>query len=898
MVADEEGLVIGLFMGLAFGLIASLKERLFKLEQELIRTTKLLNKTQISDVKTAELSAREPEHSAENTKFTKHPLSASRKPLRSSNNSTETTLTQGASVEVANSTVWQKNKQRINNKPDFAQKVFFTVRDFFTTGNVVVKVGAIILFFGVAFLLKYAADNSLFPIELRLMAVVVVGLIMLIMGWQLRNDKLEYGLVLQGAGVGLLYLTVFATSKLYQLLPVNVSFVFMLLLVTLSGLLAVRQNAKSLALFGVIGGFLAPILMSTGSGSHITLFSYYALLNVGIFAIAWFKSWRVLNLIGFIFTFGISAAWGYQAYQIEHFVSTESFLILFYAFYLIIPILFALKQAPKLKGYVDGTLVFGLPLIAFALQSGLVDSFEYGQAITAVIMAIIYLFLAKVLWLPEKDGFRLLAESYLALGVTFASLAVPLALDGRWTAAVWSLEGAGLVWIGLRQSHFVPRLFGVILSVGAGLAFIESTYRHLPDSLPVLNSAYIGMVLVSFSAFFICYLYHKYQLRTYSLELKLTVAMIIWGLLWWFYAGITEIDRFVAQHYELKVSVLFIALTTFTQIVISHKLNWLKISLSAILFMPAIALMLLVEFVFYNHVNPMEKIGYIAWPTALLVHLLIVRRKQDLWPRWLLVTWHASSIIFIALLATWAVEDWVDSIYVLSSTWVSSTVGLMLALVAWSLMNWGHKLTWPVQQFPRAYYSFGLLPIMLALLFWQSFAAIKAGTPSPFQYIPILNPLDLAQGFAAAVFIYWLWFMNKFFENKRLPIRPIVIASASAVMGFVWVNLVIARSVHAFGHVHYSDYAMMNSSLYQASTSIVWSVIAMALMLAAYRKSSRYFWFAGAGLLSLVVGKLFFVDLADSGSISRIVSFLVVGGLMLVIGYLSPLPPKSVTKDD
>ena len=118
-------------------------------------------------------------------------------------------------------------------------------------------------------------------------------------------------------------------------------------------------------------------------------------------------------------------------------------MILFYAFYLIIPILFALKQAPKLKGYVDGTLVFGLPLIAFALQSGLVDSFEYGQAITAVIMAIIYLFLAKVLWLPEKDGFRLLAESYLALGVTFASLAVPLALDGRWTAAVWSLEGAG-----------------------------------------------------------------------------------------------------------------------------------------------------------------------------------------------------------------------------------------------------------------------------------------------------------------------------------------------------------------------------------------------------------------------------------------------------------------------
>tara|TARA_R110001606_G_scaffold361754_7_gene515438 strand:+ start:359757 stop:362522 length:2766 start_codon:yes stop_codon:yes gene_type:complete len=906
VLAEEEGMIVGLFIGLAFGMITTLKGRIFQLEQDLAQTMKLVNKTRTSE----DIRAKAPEpeskknsgKTVENTTLSEQLLFAKKAIVGPSSDDTQTSLNKPTSRTETkklatdwNSATWQQSGKKTSNEPDFAQKVFFVVRDFFTKGNVVVKVGAIILFFGVAFLLKYAADRSMLPIELRLMGVVAVSVVMLFVGWRLRAERLEYGLVLQGAGIGLLYLTVFAASKLYQLIPTSFSFGLMLILVTLSGLLAVKQNAKSLALFGATGGFLAPILMSTGSGSHITLFSYYALLNVGIFAIAWFKSWRVLNLVGFFFTFAISAAWGYKAYLPEHFVSTELFLILFYVFYLIIPILFAIKQAPKLKGYVDGTLVFGLPLIAFALQSGLVDQFEYGQAITAGIMAVIYLSLAKALWLPEKDGFRLLAESYLALGVTFASLAVPLALDGRWTAAVWSLEGAGLVWVGLRQSHFVPRLMGVILSVGAGLAFIESTYRHLPESMPLLNSAYIGMVLVSLSAFFISYLYHKYQQRTYSLEFKLTVVMIIWGLLWWFYAGIAEIDRFVAHHYELKTSLLFIALSTFIQIVISHKCNWSKISLSAFLFMPATALILLVEFVFYNHVNPMAYLGYIAWSLALFVHLLILRRKQDIWPKWMLTTWHAVGVMFIALIVTWAVENWVDSVQILSATWVISTGGLMLTLVAWSLMRWGNRLTWPVQQFPRAYYSLGLLPIMLALVAWQFFAAAKAGIPSPLNYIPLLNPLDLTQGLAAAVLVYWLWFINKFVENKWLSISPIFIASVTALMGFAWINIVIARSVHVFGDVNYSDYAMLNSSLYQASTSIVWSIIAMVLMLVAYKKASRYFWFAGAGLLAIVVAKLFFVDLADSGSISRIVSFLAVGGLMLVIGYLSPLPPKIST---
>jgi uncharacterized membrane protein len=204
------------------------------------------------------------------------------------------------------------------------------LKHFFSTGNVVLKIGVIIVFFGVAFLLKYAAQRNMVPLELRLVGVALGGLAMLGTGWWLRRRKTGYGLVLQGGGVGILYLVVFGAAKLYGMLPMVFALAVMVGLVALSCLLAVLQDARSLAVFGVIGGFLAPVLMSTGGGSHVMLFSYYGILNAGIFGIAWAKSWRELNLIGFIFTFAIGTLWGSSGYRPEHFASTEPFLLLFF----------------------------------------------------------------------------------------------------------------------------------------------------------------------------------------------------------------------------------------------------------------------------------------------------------------------------------------------------------------------------------------------------------------------------------------------------------------------------------------------------------------------------------------------------------------------------------------
>jgi len=325
----------------------------------------------------------------------------------------------------------------------------------------------------------------------------------------------------------------------------------------------------------------------------------------------------------------------------------------------------------------------------------------------------------------------------------------------------------------------------------------------------------------------------------------------------------------------------------------SHILKWRKLSLSVILFTPVILYCLLANLIISSGDNPMSYWGFIVWPVALFVHSLILKRKENVWASWVENTWHAAGVWISAFIITWAIGDWAEGVSMFNDTWVDSIVGLTLAIIVWSSIRWGNKLQWPVVQFQRAYYWLGLLPVILGLLIWQLVVIDKDGMLNSFTYLPVLNPLDISQALAAIMMVYWLRFISRQNEGEWFAMPPAFIGTLAGVMGFTWLNVVIARSVHSFAGVNYSNYSMMNSSVFQTSTSIVWSVVAMGLMAIAFRKASRLFWFAGAGLLALVVLKLFFVDLAESGSISRIVSFLVVGGLMLVIGYLSPLPPKT-----
>lgn len=770
-------------------------------------------------------------------------------------------------------------------------------REFFTTGNVVVKVGILLLITGVSFLLKLAVEQNLFPIELRFISVAVLAMVIFYFGWRLREERSAYALVLQGGAVGILYVTVFvAAREQFALLPLGLAFALMFALVLFSCMLAVLQNAKSLAVFATAGGFLAPVLTSTGEGSHVALFSYYALLNAGIFGMAWYKSWRSLNWLGFIFTFVIASLWGHRYYQPQYFATTEPFLILFFLFYVAIAILFAQRQPPQLKGMVDGSLVFGTPLVGFTLQAALVKDFAYGETISALVMGAFYVLLAKLLWRRQPQGMRMLAESFLALGIIFATVAIPFALDGRWTAVAWSLEGAGIAWVGIRQQRMLSRLFGLLLQIGAGVAFLAAI--GAPRSgMAVFNSAYIGMLLISISALFIGLQFYRYRQRLHEAGRDVHIVLLIWGLSWWFAAGLLEIDFYVVARFEKYASLFFIALSMWLVFICARALRWPLAEKMPVLLLPIMYVFAVTHFLETPYVNPFGHFGYAAWIAAFVVQYGLLYRAESSWNEKLLGHWHALTMWLFVFMITWIIANAI-TLYVSGlHNWNDVVWGLLPAIAVYKLLYLRHKISWPIRRFEYSYMCAGMLPMVAYLGAWVVVNCFNSGDPAPVIYIPVINPQDIVQLLAMLAMADWFmqWRKGEVPAIGRLnPDHGLV---AVGIIAFIWLNSLVAQAIHFYAAVPYTLHAMFHSGLFQTSISIAWTLTAFGLMVLATNRGMRRLWFTGILLLAAVVVKLIMVDLADSGTVARIVSFITVGILMLVIGYFSPLPPKQMVNE-
>lgn len=829
-----------------------------------------------------------------------------------------------------------------SNLPD---KIAAYLKSFFTIGNVVLKLGIIIIFFGVSFLLKYAVQRNMFPIEFRLMGVFAAGLLILLTGWRLRNRTDHgYGLALQGGGVGILYLTVFAAFRLYNLLPDTFSMVIMLLLVIFSSCLALLQDAKSLALFGITGGFLCPVLISTGSGSHVMLFSYYALLNSGILAIAWFKAWRELNIVGFAFTFVISAMWGSRYYKPMHFSTTEPFLILFFVFYVLISILFAHGQPVKLKGFIDGPLVFGVPLIFFTLQSTLVKNMEYGLALTALGLGLFYTTLATLLWRRLVEGMRPLTEAFLAMGVVFGSIAIPLALNAQWTSTAWALEGGAMVWVGIRQKRFMARLFGILLQLGAGVSFFLSPLfqfyfsGHIPvdaihgfhephgaDAAPIfMNHFYLGALFISisglFSSFFLCR--NPESLNQKIRENRFHLLLLAWGILWWFGSGFHETVRYFNHQNQYHGFLLYCALSFHVMSMGAVRLKWQELKQVQAGFLPIMVILVpLSLFDVVGNEHLFAGSGMFIWITAFVVQYRLLWMFEQEWETANMNMAPLHHLITMWLLMFIISHETVWNLSRLfpppeySPLWSGIFQAALPALWIMLLMLRGERLIpWPVGKNAGYYLNHGVAVPALFLVLWLVWRNFDPGNPAPLPYIPLVNPLELSQIFILFVVYYYL-FRHPHRESghghaagtllKPPPLKPParknltdLLPGHSTAWGlagliFLWINFVTGRVVHHYSAVSFTWKALHRSVIFQTSISILWSVTALGITVWATKTRRRKVWFCGAVLLGMVVLKLFTVDLAGTRSLSRIISFLAVGALMLIIGYFSPLPPTN-----
>jgi len=778
--------------------------------------------------------------------------------------------------------------------PNVFERAMRAARDWLLGGNTVVRVGIIVLFFGVAFLLKYAADNAMLPVEFRLAGVALGAVVLLVLGWRIGPRRGAYGLVLQGGGIGVLYLTVFAATKLYGLLPASAAFPLMVVICALGAILAIRQDAPALAFLASAGGFLAPVLISTGGGSHVVLFSYYALLDAGIFAIAWFKAWRPLNLLGFTFTFAIGTAWGVTSYRPELLASTEPFLILFFLMYVGIALLYAMRRELAIKHYVDGTLVFGTPIVTLGLQAALMRHIPFGLAWSAVALGAFYLIVAA--WLARRrERLALLFQSAVAIGVIFATLAIPLAFSGPTTSAAWAVEGAAVTWLGVRQRRYLPLGFGLLMQLAAAGAFFVSQLFASAPATPVLNSAYLATLLIAAGSVFTGWQLHgRDEGRTWRpWTAQLGLAAAIWGLVWWIGGGADEIAAYAQTHvvaapkrFAIDASILFAVLTAWLAHALRRVLAWPAARWPALALAPVLAWLSLAALALSE--APLTGLGAIAWPSAIVLGYLLLWREEGEAPGWTADALHA--VMFWVLCCVLAQQAyWRLHMYVPEGAWSWSAWAYGVGAAVLLVSTVGTRLRWPIGRFARAYQLWAAGPLAALLGAWTLASLQSDGSAAPLPWVPLLNPLDVAQMLVFVAMAAWLRRASTF--GFALPSR--VFAYVTLATGFLWLNALLLRALHHWIGLPYSLTEMAHSTLAQACVSILWTLCALAMTIWATRKGARVVWFIAAGLLALTVLKLFVFDLSHVQGLERIVSFIGIGVMLLMIGYFSPLPPKA-----
>lgn len=777
-------------------------------------------------------------------------------------------------------------KNPFDHFEELLRRIAGHVASYFTDGNLFVRIGILILFFGVAFLLKYAAENSKIPIEFRFIGAAAGGLAVLVFGWRIRFKKPVYGLLLQGAGIGILYITIFAAYQLAELLPPTLTFVLLVLFSAFTVLLAVLQDSRALAIAAVVGGFLAPILASSGSGNFIGLFSYYALLNAVIISVAWRKAWRLLNLFGFIFTFGVYTLWLVSDYSNADLWPAIGFVLLFFVIYSLIGVLYAYRQPERLTGLVDGTLVFGTPLIVSSLMMVMLRHHDYGIAGASAGLGMYYVLLARFCWHRAGAELRLISEAMLAIGVVFATLAIPYSLDGHWSTATWALEAAGILWVSIRQNRFYAQCFAIVLQIGAGVLFVATRVDNFGSSM-LMNPAFLGGVFIALGAFVSARLLYL-QAPEFKLR-PMHIFFFAWAMGWWLVTALLQIDTYIQ---DKTAAWLLLFTATASALVYLDRLrawNWLPASFSALLLLPCLIVIALHSVDSYGHV--LASPNTFIWLAVLMLNYWLITRLETVnWPKLVSIGQHGLFVVFITLLfsleISWLLDKLIASggegLIAISALFPILVIHIAKAEELPAIKRFGQPLQLGI-----------IASLVLILGLWSLLINISnSGDPAPLPYIPFLNPVDLAQ---------LVLFITIAICLRELPAitRPLfkVIVIATSILAFVWLTAVLIRSMHHYADIPFKLYYLLSNTAVQTAISILWTIIGMAAMLFASRKIVRTLWISGAVLIAVVLVKMIFVDLGASGTVERIVSFLVVGSLLVAMGYFSPIPDSDKESD-
>ena len=392
--------------------------------------------------------------------------------------------------------------------------------------NLFGKIGILIFIIGIGFFVKYAIDQNWINETARTLMGYAVGAGMLVLAERLHKRYHTFSSLLAGGAFGIYYLITAIAFHYYALFSHTIAFVILCVTTIFMSAVSVLYDRKELAVTALVGGFIAPFIISTDSSSIISLQIYITILNIGMFCLAMYKKWAILPMVSFAFTYII--LWGTTAlgsFSDSEAVSTYptlfAFATLFYVIFLL-PVVFILRTQYGentrlgLLGIITANSFMYLIYGDFLLQhfEASSDTTAYLAFFIAAVNLAIHLYLRF-----RVEGQDTLRNLMLGLAVTFASMGIPILFSAANVLMVWAAESVLLLWLFTKEKNRIYELASAVLlflTLGA-LAYYRTTDTFIHDTGDSLffNGAFFVTTFVSI-AYYVVAVIMQYNKELFS----------------------------------------------------------------------------------------------------------------------------------------------------------------------------------------------------------------------------------------------------------------------------------------------------------------------------------------------------------------------------------------------
>jgi uncharacterized membrane protein len=355
------------------------------------------------------------------------------------------------------------------------------------------RIGIIALIGAVTFFLKYAFDNNWIGPGGRVAIGVLLGAAMLPWShWLLQRGYAYFSEGIAGLGAAVLYLSIWAGCQYYKLFSLDVGFFAMIVITGAMAAVALGRNSQRIALLSLFGGFLTPILVSEGKDAQVVLFTYVLVLGAGLLVIEMRRDWRTLTPLSFLLSQCYFWGWYSEFYRPNKLERTVVFATLFFLLYAALPVIRAVRFSKLQELDILVVLANAFAYLG-ALYIMLWRQDRWPLTLLVLALSAAHVIVARLVPPPKSGESPLTRLLFAGLALTFATLAIPIRLDGKWITLAFAVEGAVLVWTGFRSLAGFLRMGGYFL---LALAAVRLLIFPLPAPQFLFNERFAAYVVL------------------------------------------------------------------------------------------------------------------------------------------------------------------------------------------------------------------------------------------------------------------------------------------------------------------------------------------------------------------------------------------------------------------